>query len=387
MRKILLLGASGSIGSQTLDIIEKDPERFSLTAISVGFRVEKIPEILQKHPQISHICVRKEEDMIDLEHRFPSIRFFFGDSGLKQICLEADYDMAVNALVGFSGLVPSLTVLGENKILALANKESLVVGGELVNRLLSEGKGKLLPIDSEHVALAKMLDRVDRNDVDKMIITASGGSFRKKSREELSEVTPEMALNHPTWQMGAKITIDSATMMNKGFEIIEAMYLYQWPLEKIDVILHEESAVHSLLKLKDGSYLADIAKPDMHGPIAYALYEKQVDYQIFHEKKIEDFGPFHFHPFIAERYPAVGIALSAIKRGGTAPAILNAANEEAVYLFLDKKIPFLSIEPLISSALEHVSVKQNPTLEDILEADSCARLFIQREAERNRGCK
>lgn len=387
MRKILLLGASGSIGSQTLDIIEKDPERFSLTAISVGFRVEKIPEILQKHPQISHICVRKEEDMIDLERSFPSIHFCFGDAGLKRICLEADYDMAVNALVGFSGLVPSLTVLEENKILALANKESLVVGGELVNRLLSEGKGKLFPIDSEHVALAKMLDRVDRNDVDKMIITASGGSFRKKSREELGQVTPEMALNHPTWQMGAKITIDSATMMNKGFEIIEAMYLYQWPLEKIDVILHEESAVHSLLKLKDGSYLADISKPDMHGPIAYALYEKQIDYQIYHEQRIEDFGPFHFHPFIPERYPAVGIALSAIKRGGTAPAILNAANEEAVYLFLDKKIPFLSIESLISSALEHVSVKENPTLEDILEADSCARLFIQREAERSRGCK
>ena len=271
MRKILLLGASGSIGSQSLDIIEADPGRFSLTAFSVGYRIEKIPEILQKHDKVSHICVRKEEDKERLEKEYPSIFWHFGDEGLKELCLFADYDMAVNALVGFSGLVPSLTVLNEDKILALANKESLVVGGELVNRILSSGKGKLYPIDSEHVALAKMLDRVKREDVDRMIITASGGSFRNKSREELSSVTPEMALNHPTWQMGAKITIDSATMMNKGFEVIEAMYLYQWPLEKIDIILHDESMVHSMLLLKDGTYVADISKPDMHGPIMYAV--------------------------------------------------------------------------------------------------------------------
>ena len=381
MRKILLLGASGSIGSQSLDIIEADPGRFSLTAFSVGYRVEKIPEILRKHDKVSHICVRKEEDKERLEKEYPSISWHFGDEGLKELCLFADYDMAVNALVGFSGLVPSLTVLSEDKILALANKESLVVGGELVNRILSSGKGKLYPIDSEHVALAKMLDRVKREDVDRMIITASGGSFRNKSREELSSVTPEMALNHPTWQMGAKITIDSATMMNKGFEVIEAMYLYQWPLEKIDIILHDESMVHSMLLLKDGTYVADISKPDMHGPIMYAMYEKQVDYKVYTAKRIEEFGPFHFHRFKEERYPAVSLAMQAIKTGGTAPAILNAANEEAIYLFLDGKIPFLSIEPFVASALRHVSVQKNPSLRDILAADSYARLFIQRKAE------
>ncbi len=381
MRKILLLGASGSIGSQSLDIIEKDPERFSLTAFSVGYRVEKIPEILQKHVNVSLICVRKEEDRERLEKEYPHIRWLSGDEGLKEICLFADYDMAVNALVGFSGLVPSLTVLNENKILALANKESLVVGGELVNRILASGKGKLYPIDSEHVALAKMLDRVKREDVERMIITASGGSFRNKSREELSSVTPEMALNHPTWRMGAKITIDSATMINKGFEVIEAMYLYHWPLEKIDIILHEESAVHSMLLLKDGTYVADISKPDMHGPIMYAMYEKQIDYEVHFAKRIEDFGPYHFHPFKPERYPAVGLAMEAIKTGGTAPAILNAANEEAIHLFLAGKIPFLSIEPFVSSALKHVSVQRNPSLRDILAADSYARLFIQRKAE------
>ncbi|MBP5216516.1 MAG: 1-deoxy-D-xylulose-5-phosphate reductoisomerase [Bacilli bacterium] len=381
MRKILLLGASGSIGSQSLDIIEAAPERFSLTAFSVGYRVEKIPEILQKHINVSHICVRKEEDKERLEKEYPSIFWHCGDEGLKELCLFADYDMAVNALVGFSGLVPSLTVLNEDKILALANKESLVVGGELVNRILASGKGKLYPIDSEHVALAKMLDRVKREDVDRMIITASGGSFRNKSREELSSVTPEMALNHPTWQMGAKITIDSATMMNKGFEVIEAMYLYRWPLEKIDIILHDESTVHSMLLMKDGSYVADISKPDMHGPILYAMYEKQVDYKVYTAKRIEDFGPFHFHRFKEERYPAVGLAMQAIKTGGTAPAVLNAANEEAIHLFLDGKIPFLSIEPFVASALRHVSVQKNPSLRDILAADSYARLFIQRKAE------
>ncbi len=381
MRKVLLLGASGSIGSQALDIIEKDPGSFVLSAFSVGYRVEKIPEILLKHPEVSAICVRKEEDRLNLEKEYPSIQWHSGDEGLKELCLAADYDMAVNALVGFSGLIPSLTVLQENKILALANKESLVVGGELVNKLLRSGKGKLYPIDSEHVALAKMLDRVKREDVEKLLITASGGSFRNKGRGELGSVTPEMALHHPTWRMGAKITIDSATMMNKGFEVIEAMYLYDWPLEKIEIVLHDESMVHSLLQMKDGSFVADISKPDMHGPIAYAMYEKKVDYQVYFAKSIADFGPYHFHRFNPERYPAVQIAMQAIERGGTAPAILNAANEEADYLFLAGKIPFLSIESIVSSALKHVSVQRNPSLRDILAADSYARIYVQRKAE------
>lgn len=381
MRKVLLLGASGSIGSQSLDILKSDPASFELVAFSLGKRVEKIPEILNDFPNVKMICVRYEEDKLRLEKEYPSIHFFFGDEGLKEICQFAPYDMAINALVGFSGLVPSITVLNENKILCLANKESLVVGGALIQKILAEGKGKLYPIDSEHVAIAKMLSRVNREDVDKILITASGGSFRNLSREQLKSVTPEMALNHPTWSMGAKITIDSATMMNKGFEIIEAKWLFDWPLDQIKVLLHEESNVHSLLQMKDGSFVADISKPDMHWPIKYALYETNLDFKLFYEKDIRDFGAFHFKKFDPKRYPAVGIALGAQSRGGTALAILNGANEEAVYAFLAGKIPFLAIERIVSSALEHVQIIDHPSLREILAADQYARLYVQKKVE------
>ena len=383
MKKILLLGASGSIGSQSLDILKRDRESFLLTAFSVGFRIEVIPEILKDFPSVTSVCVRKEEDYISLKSQYPNLKFYWGDEGLKELCEESDYDMAVNALVGFSGLVPSVTVLSHDKILALANKESLVVGGQLIKKLLKEGHGKLYPIDSEHVAIAKLLSRVDINDVEKILITASGGSFRSLSRKELESVTPEMALNHPTWKMGAKITIDSATMMNKGFEVIEAMVLFDLPADKIEILMHDESHVHSLLKMKDGTYLADISVPDMHGPIEYALYEGRVEFELFKANKLSDYSGYHFHKFDPNRYPAPLLAIGAYLVGGDATTVLNAANEEAVYAFLDGRISFLSIEKEVEKALSKVAYdKEGYSLRKILQLDQLTRAYCRKRFER-----
>jgi 1-deoxy-D-xylulose-5-phosphate reductoisomerase len=383
MRHVALLGASGNIGSQSLDLFSSDRTSFELEAISVGHHVEKIPAILAAFPTIHFVCVEEEAAALALSKEHPELKVSWGDEGLVELLEGCNCDMVENALVGFSGLVPSLTALRLNKILCLANKESLVVGGTLIERLLAQGKGKLYPIDSEHVALAKCLSRVKREDVERLVITASGGAFRKLSRSELTNVTPEMALQHPTWKMGAKITIDSATMMNKGFEVIEAHYLFDWPVDKIEILLHDESEVHSLLFMKDGSYYADVGKPDMHGPIAYALYEGKAPFEVRHEKGIHDFGDYHFKAFDPKRYPAVGIALKALKEGGIETAVLNAANEEAVHLFLEGKIPFLDIEQACSLALANFPNIMRPTLRDIQTSDALARLYVHRKFARD----
>lgn len=378
MKSVLLLGASGNIGSQTLDILEKDPASFSLIAISVGNHIEKIPDILKRFKDISFLCVKNEEDVSKLKEEYPQLKIYSGNDGLLEIIKDSKAEMVVNALVGFSGLMPSITSLEENRILCLANKESLVVGGEKINHLLSLKKGKLYPIDSEHVALAKCLSKVNREDVDKLVITASGGSLRKLSRSELHDITPEDALRHPTWNMGKKITIDSATMFNKGFEVIEAHYLFEWPIKDIEVLMHDESYVHSALLMKDGTYYADVCKPDMHGPIEYALYEGKNKFEVYHEKRLTDFGRYTFYKFNPERYPAVGIALNALKEGGIKPAVLNAADEEAVYLFLEGKIPFLSIEKIVTRSLEHFPNISKPTIRDILSTDFYTRLYVRK---------
>ena len=382
MRKVLLLGASGSIGSQTLDILKKHGKKFELVGFSVGKRVEAIPSILSSFPSVKWVCVGARCDAEKLKTAYPCIRFYSGDEGLLEIVNAADCDMVVNALVGFAGLVPSVTALRLDKVLCLANKESLVVGGALIRELLNQGHGSLIPIDSEHVAIDKLLSRTPCEQIDKILITASGGSFRDRTRESLREVTPEEALAHPTWLMGAKITIDSATMMNKGFEVIEAKWLFDYPLDKTEILMHRESMVHSALRLNDGTFVADVSTPDMHVPIEYALMERDVDFELKHVHALNELGPYHYGTFNAERYPAVGLALDAFKREGNACAILNAANEMAVYAFLEKKIGFLEIEEIISSALERVPFVQNPTLDDLVLTDSRARQFANEEISR-----
>jgi 1-deoxy-D-xylulose-5-phosphate reductoisomerase len=384
MKKVILLGASGNIGGQSLDILDGDRKSFDLVGISVGLQVEKIEPILTRFPSIKAVCVEEQEDVSSLEKAHPSLKVYWGEEGLVALIEETESDLVENALVGFVGLVPSLTALRAKKILCLANKESLVVGGVMVERLLKEGNGQLYPIDSEHVALAKCLSKVQREDVAKLIITASGGAFRKLSRSELTEVTPEMALHHPTWTMGSKITIDSDTMMNKGFEVIEAHYLFDWPVEDIEILLHDESEVHSLLLMKDGTFYADVGKPDMHGPIAYALYEGQVPFVVCHEKGLHDFGPYTFKAFDPIRYPAVPMCLEALAQRGVETTVLNAANEEAVRLFLAGDVRFLDIEKICSAALKNFPNILRPTLREIRSTDALTRLYVERKFGKGR---
>ncbi len=379
MRKVLLLGASGNIGGQVLDVLSADPKAFTLVGFSVGVHGEKIPGILERFPSVKALAALSEEDALALRASYPALAVYGGSEGLISLIAETDAELVVNALVGFAGLGPSLAALRQKRILCLANKETLVVGGELVKRLLAQGLGPLYPIDSEHVALAQCLAAAGRENVDRLILTASGGAFRNRRRAELADVTPEEALQHPTWKMGQRITIDSATMMNKGFEMIEAHYLFDWPLDKIGILLHDEAEVHSLAQLKDGSYWAEVDPPDMHGPIAYALYEGRMGPHLRHEKNLEGFGPYHYHAFAAQRYPAVGLALAAFGEGGTALATLNAADEEAVALFLKGQLPFLAIEKVVSEALRRFPTTAKPTLRDILKADALTRLYVRRK--------
>ena len=376
MKNVLLLGASGSIGTQSMDIISSHPERFCLKGFSLGKRVFMVPEILQRFPSIRYLCVQKEEDAENLRKSFPDLTIFHGDEGLVELIKACPSEMVINALVGFAGLVPSVTSLEENRILCLANKESLVVGGRIIRKLLAEGKGKLWPIDSEHVAIAKLLSCIKREELSRVLITASGGSFRSKKRAELEGVTPEQALAHPTWSMGAKITIDSATMMNKGFEIIEADVLFDIGVDRVTPLMHDESYVHSLLELRDGTLLADISKPDMHGPIEYALMEGEVTFSPVKAKNLCEYHGFHFHEFDGVRYPAVPLALSSHKRGGNSNAVLNGANEAAVYAFLEKRLPFLGIEEEVRYALDHIPLIAEPTLEDLIKTDALARKLV-----------
>lgn len=372
MRKICLLGASGSIGGQTLDVIRKHPVDFSLVGFSVGKQVNKIPEIINEfNPKF--VCIKESAEGI--AKQFPDVKFFYGDEGLNELITACDCDMVVNALVGFVGLKPSLTALENNKILSLANKETLVTGGELINKLLKEGKGKLIPIDSEHVALSKCL-AVDNTNVDKIVITASGGAFRKLNRDQLENVTPEDALKHPTWSMGQKITIDSATMVNKTFEIIEAYYLFGYKYEDIELMFNYESFVHSLVRYNDGSYRLDEGKPDMRVPIKYALYEGACEYDLVYVDKLEDYKASNLYPFDYDRFPIVNLAKKVIDEKGLYGATFNAANEEAVYAFLNKKIKFTDIENIIDYCVNNVNNIQNPSYEDIKKCDVSTRELV-----------
>lgn len=381
MMRVCLLGASGSIGKQSLDVMKKNEKEFDLVSFSIGHQTRKISYILKKFRHVKFICLLEEKDKKRYQKKYPNIRFYSGDEGLIQLVISSEVDMVINALVGFAGLIPTLKALQTNHILALANKESLVVGGELIKNLLAEGKGELWPIDSEHVALAKCL-AVESESVSKLILTASGGAFRKLNRNELHNVKAKDALAHPTWKMGKKITIDSATMMNKAFEIIEAHYLFDYPFERIDVVLHDESYVHSMVKYEDGSFRLDISKPDMRNPIRYALFKGLAPFKTYKMLDYYTLTKYHFHDFDSDRYPLVFLAKIVIERKGTYGTVLNAVNEEAVYAFLDGKISFLDIENIVFTLMnEHENII-HPSLDTIIEVDRLARMKAKKLIEK-----
>ena len=343
MKGVYIVGASGSIGTQALDVIREYKNEFKVIGLSLGRDLVKARQIVEEFkPEI--ICLREK---VDFKLSYNPI-IVYGDEGLLKIASykKLEKELFVNALVGISGLMPTVIAINAKKDIALANKETLVVAGDIINSLIKDKGVQLTPIDSEHSAILECLKGENKAEVKRLIITASGGSFRNKSRDELENVTKEMALAHPNWSMGSKITIDSATMMNKGFEVIEAHHLFGIPYSMIDTILHPESIVHSMVEYNDGVIKAAIGSADMHTPIAYALrYPKHEEIT---NKPLNLIGlNLHFEELSMERYPCLEYAYYAVNRGGIYPAVLNAANEAAVWLFLNDKIKFLDIEKII----------------------------------------
>ncbi len=383
MKSIVLLGASGSIGTQTLDVINQHPDRFELKAFGVGKNIQKCREILS-HFDVPVFAVERQEDAILLQEEYPGKTVLWGKTGLETLAASEDYDVLVNALVGFAGFVPTLMALYSGHDVALANKETLVVGGELINKALRETGRQLLPIDSEHSAVFQCLQTSRREEVSRLIITASGGSFRNRKREDLKNVTVAEALAHPNWNMGAKITIDSATMMNKGFEVMEAHWLFNMPYERIDVLMHDESVIHSMVEFRDHSVIAQLGSPDMRLPIQYALtWPERLD---LHQDKafdLAEIGTLHFHRPDTERFPLLALAYEAGRRGGTLPAVLNGANEEANLAFREGRLSFLGIEEMIQRACAAHDIREVTCTEDLAEADRWAREYVRKEMK---GC-
>ena len=333
------------------------------------------------------MSVQEEADMKKLQNEFPNTHFSYGKEGLKELVRLKDYDIFINALVGFVGLEPTLIAIEEGHDIALANKETLVVGGELIERAKEKAGVKIIPIDSEHSAIFQCLQGSNRTDVKRLIITASGGAFRTKTREELVHVTKEEALAHPNWAMGEKITIDSATMMNKGFEVIEAHYLFSIPFEQIDVLMHQESMIHSMVEFQDHAILAQLGVPDMRVPIQYALtWPDRYPLELDAEFDLAKIGTFHFEKPDFTRFPLLKLAYEVGKTKGILPTVLNGANEVANLAFRKGEIPFLAIEEIIQSACKEIPNRPVTSLQDLQEADeearNYARAYIQKEYQK-----
>ncbi|MBQ5542054.1 MAG: 1-deoxy-D-xylulose-5-phosphate reductoisomerase [Erysipelotrichales bacterium] len=381
---VVLLGASGSIGSQTLDVLRQYRDRFELAAFSVGRRTEIIDSVIAEfHP--GFLTVKEEKDAEFFRRKYPEIRVYSGDEGLLELISQSGADMVINALTGYIGLKPTVCALECGKMLALANKESLVMGGKIVTDLAKK-KGILIrPIDSEHSAIFQALQGNKKEQVEKLIITASGGSFRNRTRKELENVTVSEALAHPNWSMGKKITIDSATMMNKGFEVIEAHWLFDMDYDRIETVLHPESIVHSLVEYKDGAMIAELGTADMRVPIQYALLYPERMPNTTKKLHLPDIGSLTFREMSFERYPLLKLAYDAGRQGGNLGAALNGANEAAVKLFLEEKISFLDIERCVEETLEvfrkNGMYRKDADLENILESDHWAYRYVKEKVK------
>jgi len=377
LKNINLLGATGSIGVQTIDIIRNHPEEFKLTAVSGGRNIDGIRAIMKEFkPEL--VSVLNREDAERLKGEFQDVAILSGNEGLIETAVYHKGDVVVNAVMGSVGLIPTLKAMEAGKTIALANKETLVTAGHIVMAASKKYGTPILPVDSEHSAIFQALQGEQSKNIERLIITASGGSFRDKTREELTNVTVEDALNHPNWSMGSKITIDSATMMNKGLEVIEAHWLFDLPYEQIDVLLHQESIIHSMVEFHDSSVIAQLGTPDMRVPIQYALtYPDRLPLAAAKRLNLAEASTLHFKKMDFDRFPCLQYAYEAGKTGGTMPTVLNAANEAAVGLFLGRKIPFLTIERLIEQAMERHKPIENPGLETIQEVDQDTRKYIE----------
>jgi 1-deoxy-D-xylulose-5-phosphate reductoisomerase len=387
MKRISLLGSTGSIGCSTLDVIGSYPDEFSVTALAGGRNIALLNEQIHRFkPRLA--AVIDEERACELRrmlgaHTGTSI--CYGSEGYREAAAISSADLVVSAMVGAVGLIPTLDAITAGKTIALANKETLVMAGGIVLRKAAERDVTIIPVDSEHSAIFQCLQGHRREDVRRIILTASGGPFLHFSQKELAAATPEQALKHPNWKMGKKITIDSATMMNKGLEVIEAGWLFGIPITAIDVLIHPQSIVHSLVEYRDGSVIAQLGVPDMRIPIAYALaFPKRLHRREDPPLDLLKVGVLEFLKPDRERFPCLQLAYTAAEIGGTMPAVMNGANECAVEAFIDSKIGFNDIHRLIRKVLDRHSVQKEPTIDAILAADRWARNEIEKNVKEMR---
>lgn len=377
LKMISLLGATGSIGTQTLDVIKEHPTMFQLVALSVGKNIELTRKIITDfQPEL--VSVQEQDSYNTLKSEFPNTQFTYGDEGLVEVSVYDKAEILVNAVLGSVGLNPTLKAIESGKIIAIANKETLVTAGHLVMGAAKRNNVSILPVDSEHSAIFQALQGEKMKNVERLILTASGGSFRDRTRKQLEDVTVKEALNHPNWSMGAKITIDSATMMNKGLEVIEAHWLFNMPYEKIDVLLHKESIIHSMVEFHDSSIIAQLGSPDMRVPIQYALtYPERMPLSTSKRLNLAQVGKLHFQEMDFGRFRCLQFAYEAGKKGGTMPTVLNAANEVASVAFLEGRIRFLQIEDLVEKTLAAHQTIENPSLTLIHEVDKDTRKYVR----------
>lgn len=380
MKKIIILGSTGSIGTQTLDIVDENPDLFTVTALSCRSRVDELIQQIEKYRPLG-VCVGNEADARRVQERFPNLTVYYGDEGLVQLT-EVEGDMIVNSLMGISGLAPTYHGIRLGKDIALANKETLVAGGALVMDAVERKGVKLLPVDSEHSAIFQCLEGNKGREIRRILLTASGGPFRKYSLENLEDVTLDQALNHPKWTMGRKITIDSATMMNKGLEVIEARWLFDVPASKIDVHVHPESIVHSMVEFADTSVIAQMGLPDMRIPISLALgYPKRLAYSGDSLDFFTEGANLHFEKPRMDVFRCLSLAYQAIEDGRSYPIALNGANEELVAMFLNKEIRFLDIQRTIEKVLEAHNPVDPKSVSEILEIDRDVRRMARALAQ------
>lgn len=377
-RSLSILGSTGSIGTQTLDVVRLFPDRFDVHALSCGGNIDLLAEQAREF-RPEHVAVGDEARANDLREALKdvSVTVHVGEEGLCRIATRPSVDVVVGAVVGFAGLAPVLAALRQDKQVALANKESLVVAGSLVNAALENGSGRLLPVDSEHSAIFQCLSGESRENVEQVVLTASGGPFRTRPADTFDTITVDEALDHPNWSMGAKITIDSATMMNKGLEVIEARWLFDLSPDEIEVLVHPQSIVHSMVSFRDGAVKAQLGVPDMKVPIQYAL-SYPARWPAPHERlDWTALDRLDFEPPDTTQFPCLRHAYTALEHGGSAPAVLNAANEAAVDGFLQEQISFPEIPVLVEEALSSTPIVPDPSLEDLYAADARGRQHVQ----------
>jgi 1-deoxy-D-xylulose-5-phosphate reductoisomerase len=378
IKNIAILGSTGSIGTQALEVIGENPSLFNAYVITANNNAHLlIQQALLFKPAYAVICDESKYTEVKEALANTSTKVLSGIKAINEIVTDSQIDIVLTAMVGFAGLEPTIAAIKAGKTIALANKETLVVAGELITDLAKQHGVKILPVDSEHSAIYQCLVGEDNNNIEKIIITASGGPFRGKTADYLANVTREQALKHPNWVMGAKITIDSATLMNKGLEVIEAKWLFDLNADQIDVIVHPQSIIHSLVQFEDGSIKAQMGLPDMKLPIQYALAHPNRLKNNFKRFSFTDHPNLSFEKPDLETFRNLGLAYQALNKGGNMPCIINAANEVAVAGFLSNTVTFLAMSNLIESCMQHISYQSQPTLDDYLNTDKETRIFAQ----------